>query len=130
MVISVEGSGRPIVPVNSLEVNLLAVATGEVSERPYPSVMPQPVTCFQRSATTRCTAMPPASVRISGLKSSLRKSSLLSSALNSVFSPGKMWIGYFFSSLTKPGMSRGLGIMMLCAPCCTPISAFTVSAKI
>ena len=34
MAISVEGSGRPIVPVNSLAVNLLAVATGEVSESP------------------------------------------------------------------------------------------------
>ena len=32
--ISVDGRGRPIVPVNSLELNLLAVATGDVSDRP------------------------------------------------------------------------------------------------
>ena len=34
MEISVEGIGRPIVPVNSWPLTLLAVATGEVSDRP------------------------------------------------------------------------------------------------
>ena len=61
MEISVEETGRPIEPLKSKPMGL-AVATGEVSVNPQPCVTTQPVTSFQRAATTACTAMPPAKV--------------------------------------------------------------------
>ncbi|MNT96670.1 hypothetical protein D3C72_2388230 [compost metagenome] len=74
--------------------------------------------------------MPPPKVSISEEKSSFWNSALFISALNSVLRPGKMLVLYLPSSLTKPGMSRGLGIRMLLPPVARPISEFTVSAKI
>ncbi|MDT4869882.1 hypothetical protein FQZ97_1049350 [compost metagenome] len=73
--------------------------------------------------------MPPPSVRISGLKLSALKSSLFIKALNRVLRPGKIWNGYFCSSFTKAGISRGFGMRILRAPSLMPIIAFTVRAK-
>ena len=62
MVACVDGIGMPMAPVHSSVSSGLAITTGEASVNPYPSMMVTPVRCFQRSATARCTAMPPALV--------------------------------------------------------------------
>ena len=51
----------------------------------------------------------------------------LSSALNRVLTPVMTVNGTFFSSLTKPGMSRGFVIRTLCAPSFMKVSRLAVS---
>src|SRR3546814_13627287 len=65
-----------------------------------------PVTFFQRSATARCTAMPPPSVRRRCEKSIFSKPGVLSRPLNSVLTPVIAVNGTFDNSLTKPGRSE------------------------
>src|SRR3546814_7194532 len=60
-----------------------------------------PVTFFQRSATARCTAMPPPSVRRRCEKSIFSKPGVLSRPLNSVLTPVIAVNGTFDNSLTK-----------------------------
>ena len=127
--ITVEEIGRPIEPLNSGASKRLMHAAGEVSVRPHACVSVLPVTCFQRSATARCTAMPPPRLTLSALKSTWSKPGVLSSALNSVFTPLKNVNLYFDSSLTKPGKSRGLAISTLCAPSFMNSRQFAVSEK-
>ena len=87
-----------------------------------------PVTCFQRSATAFCTAMPPPSASFRWEKSSLAKSGLLSSALKSVLTPVIM-VYLCSSSFTKPGMSRGLVISTFSPPTKVITRQFTVSER-
>ncbi len=54
---------------------------------------------------------------------------MCSKALNNVLTPAKKLKRCLASSLTKPGKSRGFGIMRLCAPSFIIVSAFAVSAK-
>src|SRR5258708_1622832 len=79
--ISVEGTGTPIEPLNSEEVAVLQVNVGEVSERPYPSAMLQPVGFSHASAPGRCTAMPPPFDILSFEKSILSKPGVCNSPL-------------------------------------------------
>jgi len=88
-----------------------------------------PVICFHRSATAFCTAMPPPTALFSSEKSSLAKSGLCISALNSVLTPVMMLNLCFASSFTKPGMSRGLVMRMLQPPTFSISRQFTVSEK-
>ncbi len=92
---SVEGMGRPMEPLKSSPTGL-AVATGEVSVNPQPWVTTQPVTSFQRAATTACTAMPPAKVTRSAPKSTDSNPGVCSSALSSVLTPLMKLNLYFF----------------------------------
>jgi len=62
-------------------------AAGEVSVNPHAWVNMQPVTCFQRAATTACTAMPPPKLKRSALKSTRSKPGVFSRALNKVLTP-------------------------------------------
>ena len=94
----------------------LAVAIGEVSVSPHPCVTMQPVTSFQRAATTPCSAMPPAKVTRRALKSTVSKPGVCSNALNSVLTPLMKLNLYFFSSATKALKSRGFVISTLRAP--------------
>ena len=73
----VDGIGSPIEPLNSGSSSLLMQAPGEVSVRPQAWVSVLPVTCFQRSATARCTAMPPPRLTLSALKSRRSKPGVL-----------------------------------------------------
>ncbi|MNV46496.1 hypothetical protein D3C71_1383300 [compost metagenome] len=88
-----------------------------------------PVTARQRSATERCTAMPPPMVRRRREKSRRAKSGLFSKALNSVFTPVKAENGTLLISLIRPGMSRGLMMRRLLAPIFMKVRQFAVSAK-
>ena len=88
MVTIVEGIGSPAVPLYSKSSTRgLMHAPGEVSVRPYASSSGRPVTSFQRSATARCTAMPPPSDSLRVEKSSSANPGVWSSALKSVFTP-------------------------------------------
>ena len=73
--------------------------------------------------------MPPPSVMRSCLKSSLANSGLLSSALNSVFTPVIAVNLNLPISFTKPGMSRGFGIRMFSPPIDMKTRQFAVSEK-
>lgn len=68
------------------------------------------MTFFQRSATARCTAMPPPRVNLTEEKSISSKPGVLSRPLNSVLTPVMAVKRVPLSSLTKPFMSRGLVI--------------------
>ena len=96
----VEGIGRPIEPLKSSPGRLMHAA-GEVSVRPQACVSTLPVTAFQRSATARCTAMPPPRLTRRRLKSRLSKPGVCSSALNRVFTPLKNVKRCFASSATN-----------------------------
>ena len=78
---SVFGIGSPIVPVYSRFMIGLQVATGDVSDSPYPSMIGTPVIASHFSATARCTAMPPPFAMRRLEKSSLRNSAFSASAL-------------------------------------------------
>ena len=105
------------------------MAAGEVSVSPYASISGTPVTSFHLSATASCTAMPPPSVILSDEKSSFANSALFTSALNSVLTPVNAVNLYLAISLTKPGMSRGLGIRMFSPPSDMNTRQFAVSEK-
>ena len=112
----VDGIGTPIVPVHSPMSSGLAITPGEVSVRPYDSTIGTPVARFQRSATTRCTAMPPALASFRWRVSTSAKSGASSSARYSVLTPMMAVNGCFFRSRMKAGMSRGLVTSTACAP--------------
>ena len=73
--------------------------------------------------------MPPPTASFRLEKSSLAKSGWLSSALNSVLTPVMMVYLCLASSLTKPGMSRGLVISTFSPPTTIITRQFTVSEK-
>ena len=83
----------------------------------------------QRSATARCTAIPPPSVIFRCEKSSEAKPGVCMRALKSVFTPVIAEKRCLPSSATKPGMSRGLGIRTFLAPNFMKVRQFPVSAK-
>ena len=105
------------------------VATGELSVMPKPSIKVQPVTFFQRSATARCTAMPPPKLIFRCEKSTSAKPGVFNSPLNKVLTPVIAVNGVFDSSLTKPGMSRGFVISTLMPPNLMKTRQLQVSAK-
>ena len=80
-------------------------------------------------ATVSWIAMAPPLVITSDEKSSFAKSGWLSSPLNSVLTPGKMFILYLARSLIVAFMSRGLGIRMLSAPVRMPSRPQVMNAK-
>ena len=122
------GTGRPTVPSRAFSPCGLALTTGEVSVRPYPSVTVTPVRLFQRSATDDTSAVPPELVPLSAEKSIFLNSGCDISATNRVFSPRKPVNRHFCSSLTKPLMSRGLVISTLWLPVTIMHMQFTVNA--
>ncbi len=103
---------------------------GEVSVNPYASTRVVPVTFFQRSATARCTAMPPPRVIFRWLKSTLSKPGVLSRPLKRVLTPVMAENGMPESSFTKAGMSRGLVIKWFSAPNFMKTRQLAVRAKI
>jgi len=70
MLISVDGRGSPTEPLKLTPTSGLTQPAGEASVSPQPWEISQPVVCFQRSATARCTAMPPPTVATKWEKSS------------------------------------------------------------
>jgi len=108
MAISVFGTGRPMVPVN-LSVSVrwrwppARSPTGR-SPRRSGSRRLQPAL-----ATASCTAMPPPRTGSGARSRACGTPRCSAQAVNSVFTAGKTWNLYLASSLTKPGMSRGLG---------------------
>ena len=89
----------------------------------------QPVMANHFFATASCTAMPPPLDTASPEKSSLAKSGLLTSALNSVLTAGNVLKRYLPISFTRPGMSRGLGMRMQTPPSRNARKATETSAK-
>ncbi len=87
------------------------------------------MTCFQRSATARCTAMPPPRESFRPEKSSWANPGVLRSPAKSVFTPDSDVKRYFAISATKPFMSRGLVMRMLCAASFMYTRQQPVSAK-
>ena len=130
IVITVEGIGSPAVPLYSKPFTIgLMQAPGEVSVRPYASSSGCPVIVFQRSATARCTAMPPPRLSLRALKSSSANPGVFMSALKSVFTAGKLWNLCFDSSLITAGRSRGFGIRISFPPVRIDSIMPTVNAK-
>ena len=125
---SVDEIGSPIDPLKSRSMGLMHAA-GEVSVNPHAWVRMLPVTFFQRSATTPCTAMPPPSVILSAEKSSDSKPGVCSSALKRVFTPLMKKNLYFLSSATNAGKSRGFAISTFSAPRRANSRQFAVNEK-
>ena len=92
-------------------------------------MMLQPVKSCQRVATDCWIAIPPPTESFNREKSTSLKFSLLSSALNKVFTPVIASKRYFLSSLTKPSISRGLVIKSAVTPSSKKSKQFTVKAK-
>src|SRR3981189_1309451 len=98
----------------------LQVRRGGVPDSPYPPDRARPVVFSHFSATGFCVAMPPPLDIFSLEKSSLSNPDVFNRPLESVLTAGKKLTWYFASSLTKPAMSRGLGINRLVPPVRTP----------
>src|SRR5690554_1457995 len=94
----------------------LATSTGDVSVKPYPSQIGHPVTFCHNRITSSVTAVPPAADVFKAEKSNLVNSLSRAKALYSVLTATKAEIWRPFMVFTKAGISRGLGINMLCAP--------------
>ncbi|MNC72109.1 hypothetical protein D3C75_1231200 [compost metagenome] len=78
--------------------------------------MRQPVRLSQRSAVAVTKAVPPELVTFNAEKSRFLNSGWFINATNKVFRPSNPENFHFFSSLMKPGMSRGLVISTLWLP--------------
>ena len=91
--------------------------------------MLQPVNSCQRVATDWWIAMPPPTESFKAEKFTCFNSSLFNKALNKVFTPVIATNGYFFSSFTKPGISRGFVINTAVTPNSINNKQFTVRAK-
>ncbi len=89
----------------------------------------QPVIANHFFATASCTAMPPPLETARPEKSSLAKSGLLTSALNSVLTAGNVLNRYLPISFTRPGMSRALGMSTHIPPSRIARNATETSAK-
>ena len=75
----------------------------------------EPVCAFQRSATVRCTCVPPPAVSFKRVKRCVQKVALLSMAAKSVLTPTMTEKSHFLTSLASPSMSRGFVMRTLVA---------------
>jgi hypothetical protein len=107
---SVDGIGRPIAPLYSAQVHRVDAGRGRGFGQAVGLDQVTPVTCFQRSATARCTAMPPPSVRLQRGEVDLVESGRVEQAIEQRVDAGDRGERDSSSSLTKPCMSRGLVI--------------------